>query len=99
MTAHREDEIVLPASAYAEALVEPSRRGRAALERAKQLVDVFPLRIEPITREIAERAAVLRKAVRLPDALVLATADVLDADVVLTADARWPKASARARVI
>ncbi len=96
---HVADEVVLPASAYAEALVEPSRHGRAALERAKRFVDEFPMKVEPITREIAERAAELRARVRLPDAFVLATGDVLRADVVLTADARWPRVSKRARAI
>ncbi len=96
---HRDDEVVLPASAYAEALVEPSRKGGPALDRAKRLVDEFPIRIVPVTREIAERAAELRERVRLPDALVLATGDVLAADVVLTADERWRKVTRRARVI
>jgi len=99
LISHRGDEIVFPASAYAEALVEPSRRSRAALARAKLLVDEFPMRVEPISREIAERAARLRQHVRLPDALVLATGDVLSAAAVLTADARWPEVSRRARVI
>jgi predicted nucleic acid-binding protein len=43
----------------------------------------------------AERAAELRathKALRMPDALILATAD-LNADVVLTADKQWLKTS------
>lgn len=30
------------------------------------------------------------RALRMPDALILATGD-LDADVVVTGDARWPK--------
>jgi hypothetical protein len=36
---------------------------------------------------------------RLPDALVLAYAEALDADVVLTTDRRWSRASARVRVV
>lgn len=96
---HRDDEIVLPASAYAEALVEPARAGAAALARARRLVDEFPMRVHPITREIAERAAELRRRLRLPDALVVATGEVLDADSVLTADARWRKASKRVVVV
>jgi predicted nucleic acid-binding protein len=50
---------------------------------------------------VAERAASLRArhgALRLPDALVLATADALDA-TVLTCDRAWARASRRARVL
>lgn len=96
---HRDDELVLPASAYAEVLVGPARRSRRALTRAKQLLARTPVRVEPITREIAERAAELRERVRLPDALVLATGDVLGAEVVLTSDARWPKVSRRVQLV
>jgi predicted nucleic acid-binding protein len=99
LTRHRGDDIVIPASAYAEALVDPTRMGGAVLQRAKQLVEDFPMRIVPVDRQIAERAAELRAEVRLPDALVLATGDVLRADVVLTADDRWRKVSRRVRVI
>ncbi len=45
----------------------------------------------PVDRSVAERAADLRgatKALRLPDALILATAD-LHAATAVTADARW----------
>jgi predicted nucleic acid-binding protein len=96
---HRHDALVLPASAYAEVLVEPARHGPTAVARAKRLIDELPIRVEPLTREIAESAAALRRRVRLPDALVLATADILEADALLTADARWRKLSARVRVI
>lgn len=101
MTAYGGEVLVLPASAYSEALVEPSQRGGRVLARAKALIAELPIRIQPIDREIAERAAVLRskRHVRLPDALVLATAAALDADVVLTADHRWRTFSSRVRVI
>jgi len=98
-----EDELVLPASAYAELLVFPNRRGgAAAVATAKALLVQLPIRVEPIGAAIAERAAALRAStprLRLPDTLVLATADVLDADVVLTADRGWLKASRRVRTI
>ena len=45
----------------------------------------------PLDEPVAERAAELRaahKALKMPDALILATAD-LHADVVLTGDERW----------
>jgi predicted nucleic acid-binding protein len=61
----------------------------------------LPIRIHPVDGQIAERAAALRakRHVRLPDALVLATGDALDADVVLTADHRWKRLSPRVHVI
>ena len=101
MTTFGEEDLVLPASAYSEALVEPSQRGGRVLARAKALIAELPIRVQPIDTEIAERAAVLRakQKVRLPDALVLATGDVLGAEVVLTADQRWRKLSTRVQVI
>lgn len=90
---------VLPASAYAETLVEPARHGAAAIRAARRLVQAIPIRVEPISAEIAERAAVLRRHVRLPDALVIATGEVLGADVVLTTDKRWQALSPRVRVV
>ena len=55
------------------------------------MVDAMPSTVVPIDRRIAAKAARLRarhgRALRLPDALVLATADVLRADRVLTTDA------------
>jgi predicted nucleic acid-binding protein len=42
---------------------------------------------------VAERAAVLRSqraSLKMPDALILATADVRHADLVVTGDERWP---------
>ena len=49
----------------------------------------------PLDEPAAERAAELRaahKALKMPDALILATAD-LNADVVLTGDEQWLKIS------
>lgn len=92
------DSIALPASAYAETLVGPSRRGDAEVEQVRSFVDRFPLRVVPLDGVIAEAAAALRARhgprLRLPDALVIATAVVLDADVILTTDRKWPSRSA-----
>jgi predicted nucleic acid-binding protein len=57
--------------------------------------------IEPLTEDVAERAARLRarhRSLRLPDALVLAIADALDA-TVLTCDRAWKHVTRRARVV
>ena len=102
LQAHAADELVLPASAYAEILVGPLRHGPAAVDALDRFLGDLAVRIEPLTPTIARRAAVLRagtRAVRLPDALVLATADALDASAVLTGVAAWPALSARAHLI
>ncbi len=96
----RSETLVLPASAYAECLVAPHRRGADAVATVDAFVDALPARIEPATRGIAGAAAELRArhagGLRLPDALVVATALTLGADRLITTDARWP-AALRAR--
>ena len=97
----RREELVLPSSAYAEVLVDPWRRGPDAVAVVRRLVTDVGIRIEPLNEQIAERAARLRahhRALQLPDALVLATADALDA-TALTCDRSWPRLSRRARVV
>jgi predicted nucleic acid-binding protein len=88
------DGLAIPASAYAEALVAPARRGPAAMRTLDELLADLPADVEPITRQVGKRAAQLRAEhgarLRLPDALVLATALHLRADRVLTTDRRWP---------
>jgi predicted nucleic acid-binding protein len=88
------DELVIPASAYAECLVSPSRVGPAAIASVDRFLDALPAHVEPATRAIGAAAALLRAShgpsLRLPDALVVATAAVLEADRVITTDARWP---------
>jgi predicted nucleic acid-binding protein len=99
LDSHAGDDLRLPASAYAEVLVEPARTGRSA--DLTEAVAKAGFRIEPITAQIAERAASLRagrRPLRLPDALVVATGEVLDADAVVTADRRWRRFQ-RAHVI
>ncbi len=80
----------LPASAYAEILVQPARRGESEMTAVDGIVDSMPSAVVPIDRAIATSAARLRarhrRALRLPDALVLATAEVLGADRILTTD-------------
>ena len=94
------DDLRLPASAYSEALVDAARR--KSLDRARALTEELAIRVEPITAEAAEEAARLRarhRFLRLPDALVLACANVLDADAIVTADRSWRRFSKRVSVI
>jgi antitoxin component of MazEF toxin-antitoxin module len=88
------------ASAYAETLVRPAPRGIA--ERVIAQIGTLGLEIAPIDGAAVETAARLRArhaALPLPDGLVLACGEVLDAEVVWTADDRWPAVSDRARLI
>lgn len=97
----RREMLVLPSSAYAEVLVDPWRHGPEAVAVVRRFVRELGIRIEPLTADIAEGAARLRaryRTLRLPDALVIATAEALDAGA-LTCDRSWPRASRRARVI
>lgn len=88
------DRFVLPASAYAECLVSPSRRGRTAIRSVDRYLEDLGAVIEPITRQVAREAASLRarhgRRLPLPDALVVATAMTLRADRILTTDTGWP---------
>jgi predicted nucleic acid-binding protein len=98
----RGDELVLPASAYAEVLVRPYRDGAATVARVERFIADLAIRIVPLSREIARRAAELRgrrPAITLPDAIVLATGDELGATAILTAEESWTKISRRVRAI
>lgn len=98
----RLEGIIVPASAYAETLVGPSRRGPAAVRAVDELLSDLAAEVAPISREVARRAAQLRAAhppLRLPDALVLATGDVLEATTIVTTDRRWSRYGRRVRVI
>lgn len=94
-TLDRGDRIVLPSSALAELLVGPARQGHDAVAPILQLTERVPLEIAPLDKAVAIAAASVRathRSIKLPDALVLATASVLAADVLLTTDRGWPTA-------
>jgi len=72
--------LLTPASAYSEALVSFARAGRVA--DAREAIAAMGISVEPLTAAIAELAAELRSSherLRLPDAIVLATALYLSA--------------------
>ena len=58
-------------------------------------------RVEPVSDEIACRAAQLRARheLKLPDALVIATAMELGAHEILTFDHRWRSLDRRVRIL
>ncbi len=67
--------LLLPASAYSKTLVAFARAGR--LSEARNAIADMGIAVIPLTGSIAERAAELRanhERLRLPDAIVLATA-------------------------
>jgi predicted nucleic acid-binding protein len=100
---NRGDQLVLPASAYSEALVGAIRSGPEARAKVDQFLDELPATIAPVSRSIAAEAAQLRashgRTLRLPDALVLATARVIGADRVVTTDTGIPDIGLRVDVI
>lgn len=68
-------ELIAPASAYSEVLVAFARVGRTAA--ARDALAAMGIQVEPLNAALAERAAELRarhKRLRLPDAMVLASA-------------------------
>ncbi len=100
LKARAADDLVLPGSAYAEVLVDPARKRRLGSVRSQ--IRALLISVEPIGEAIAERAADLRarhRALRLPDALVIAAGEELGAELVLTGDRRWPRVSKLVRVI
>ncbi|MEO5885867.1 MAG: PIN domain-containing protein [Candidatus Limnocylindrales bacterium] len=88
------DEFVVPVAAYAEFMVRSYQDDVSMIAFRDGLVDAIPARVEPATRETGRQAAAIRarngQRVKLPDALIIATAIVVGADRILTADARWP---------
>lgn len=87
--------LVAPASAYSEALVAFARAGRIA--DARDAVAGMGIAIQPMSAQIAERAATLRaryEALRLPDAIVVATSLELGGEL-LSYDQHLRKHAAR----
>ncbi len=102
LTEHQHDELVIPSSVYAEILVGPYRKGVEAVAEVEAFLADFVVRIEAMTPAIARAAARLRSAsrsLRLPDALVFATADEAEADKVLTGDESWTALSRRVTLL
>jgi predicted nucleic acid-binding protein len=84
-------QLLIAASVYAEILVRPLQRGRD--DAVDAFIRAIDATVVPIDRVIARRAAQLRgshRALRLPDAISLATALVAGAEYV-TLDRRLGK--------
>ncbi len=90
-------QLLTPASAYSEALVAFARAGR--VNDARGAIAGMGITVVPLTAPIAERAAELRagrNSLRLPDALVLATAHEHDG-VLLACDDRLARTARQDR--
>lgn len=98
---HADDDLRIPAHALAEALVHPARAGKE--REARRLISSLEIAVDPVDEAVAVAAARLRarhgSSLRLPDALVLAYADVRKAKSVLTADGRWTAWSRRVELL
>jgi predicted nucleic acid-binding protein len=91
------DRLSMAASAFAECLVGPARRSPKALELVRTVIDRLPVSVVDLDAEVATQAAILRsrhRTLKLPDALVIATAVTTGADRLVTTDRRWPTAKA-----
>lgn len=97
----RADEFVLPASAMAESLVWTARDRPDQLDiLVRRLTGLFG-QARPVDQQVAVATARLRarhRALRLPDALVIATAVVADG-TVLTCDGRLASVDPRVQVL
>ena len=95
--ARRKGEIVIPASALAESMVAPARHGDASLDAVREFVERLPLGVAQLDAEMAIIAAQVRAQfgprLKLPDALVIATAINLEADFLITTDRGWPSSA------
>jgi predicted nucleic acid-binding protein len=79
---------------YAEVMTG-ARLGHHPQDRVAGFFDALIRELVPVDRAIADRAAALRarrRSLRMPDALILATADLHEqVDLVLCGDGDWPK--------
>ncbi|WP_309672670.1 PIN domain-containing protein [Gemmatimonas sp.] len=88
--------LAMAASAFAECLVGPYRRGKASVLVVHNLIERLPITVVSLDAETASTAARVRAqhvGLRLPDALVIATAVHHAAERLITTDRKWPTAS------
>ena len=96
----RDHDLLIPVIAFSESIVAPYRRSRRDGQRAEAALAALG-NIVDVTRSIASRAAQLRAArqIKLPDALILATAMQVSAAQILTLDRRWRGVDSRVRLL
>jgi predicted nucleic acid-binding protein len=96
----RDHDLLIPVTAYSESIVAPYRRSQRDGQRAEAALAALGSLVD-VSREIASRAAQLRatRQMKLPDALILATALHVAAAQVLTLDRRWRGVDSRVRLL
>jgi predicted nucleic acid-binding protein len=96
----QDHDLLIPITAFSESIVAPYRRSLRDGQRAEAALAALG-RLVDVTRDIASRAAQLRAAsqIKLPDALILATATHVAADQILTLDRRWRGLDPRVRLL
>jgi len=81
----------------AEVLVSPARAGESLVTAIREFIERLPLVVAGLDIETAEVAARLRarhgQKLKLPDALVVASAIQREASVLVTTDRGWPTKS------
>jgi len=91
------DELLVGATVYAETIVPPLQRGTDTT--VDEFLDSAGIAVVPIDRAIARRAAALRaehRSLRLPDAMLLATATAIATDsALLTLDKKLRRLAQR----
>jgi predicted nucleic acid-binding protein len=101
LDAYADEDLRIPAHTMAEALVHPIRAGKD--RETRRLIASLEIAVDPVDEPVAVAAAKLRarhgSALRMPDALVIAYADIRKARRLLTADARWASWSQRIEII
>ncbi len=100
MVATGRNAAILSVVTVTETLVRPMRSGSdQAVHLVEAFLERFPnLRVEPVTREVARRAASIRAATAAPtpDALILATGVTAGAPIAISHDLRWARVIKRA---
>ncbi|MGQ0841232.1 type II toxin-antitoxin system VapC family toxin [Actinokineospora sp.] len=95
-------QFVVPSSVLAEVLVGEARRDGGIVDHRLAAVNRLFGTCRPVDQDVAVAAAQLlarHRALRLPDALVIATGIVENATVILTADKRWAEIDDRITVL
>jgi predicted nucleic acid-binding protein len=86
--------VIVSAITEAELLVKPERdRNEAARERIEDLLSENGIYVVGVDRKIARRAAAMRAQTRLklPDAIIIATALETDCEAVVGNDGQWSR--------
>jgi predicted nucleic acid-binding protein len=96
----RDHDLLIPVTAFSESIVAPYRRSRRDGQRAEAALAALGSLVG-VTRAIASQAAQLRatRQIKLPDALILATAMQVAATQILTLDRRWRGVDSRVRLL